>query len=63
MSPNAVSIPQTGIWNEYNRELLNATDLIQNLKQPPRVALADVQTKMQAALDRDRKLRARRQGQ
>jgi multiple sugar transport system substrate-binding protein len=63
MSPNAVSIPKTGIWNEYNRELSNATDLIQNLKQPPRVALADVQTKMQAALDRDRKLLARRQGQ
>jgi multiple sugar transport system substrate-binding protein len=63
MSKNAVAIPQTGIWNEYNRELGNAIDLIQNLKQPPAVALAGVQTKMQAALDRNRKLLARRQGQ
>jgi multiple sugar transport system substrate-binding protein len=62
MSKNAVSIPQTGIWNEYNRELSNATDLIQNLKQPPSVALAEVQAKMQAALDRERKILARRQG-
>jgi ABC-type glycerol-3-phosphate transport system substrate-binding protein len=61
MSPNAVSIPQTGIWNEYNRELGNATDLIQNLREPPARALADAQTKMQAALDRDRKLLARRE--
>ena len=63
MSENAVAIPQTGIWNEYNRELSNATDLIQNLKQPPKVALTDVQIKMQAALDRDRKILARRQAQ
>jgi len=61
MSENAVSIPQTGIWNEYNRELGNATDLIQNLKESPARALANVQTKMQAALDRDRKLLARRE--
>jgi ABC-type glycerol-3-phosphate transport system substrate-binding protein len=63
MSKNAVAIPQTGIWNEYNRELVNAVDLIQNLKQPPALALAEVQSKMQAALDRDRKILARRQGQ
>jgi len=63
MSDNAVSIPQTGIWNEYNRELGNATDLIQNLREPPARALATAQSKMQAALDRDRKALARRQGQ
>ncbi|HEY0465802.1 MAG TPA: ABC transporter substrate-binding protein [Polyangiaceae bacterium] len=62
MSKNAVNIPKTGIWNEYNRELGNAVDLIQNLKQKPALALAEVQEKMQAALDRDRKLLARRQG-
>jgi multiple sugar transport system substrate-binding protein len=61
MSKNAFSIPQTGIWNEYNRELLNAVDLIQNLTQPPAVALADVQTNMQAALDRNRRILARRE--
>ncbi|MEI9949438.1 MAG: hypothetical protein WDO74_10750 [Pseudomonadota bacterium] len=38
----------------------NAADLIQNLKEPPALALADVQSKMQAALDRDRKILARR---
>jgi len=61
LSENAVAIPQIGIWNEYNRELGNAADLIQNLKQPPALALADVQEKMQAALDRERKIFARRQ--
>lgn len=60
MSKNAFSIPKTGIWNEYNRELSNAVDLIQNLAQTPRDALATVQTKMQSALDRNRQIRARR---
>jgi len=63
LGKNAVSIPRTEVWNEYNRELGNAADLIQNLKQTPAIALADVQTKMQAALDRDRKILARRQAQ
>ncbi len=62
MSKNAFSIPQTGIWNEYNREMGNAVDLIQNLTQTPAVALGDVQTKMQAALDRNRRILARRDG-
>ncbi len=60
MSKNAFSIPQTGIWNEYNREMGNAVDLISNLTQTPEVALADVQTKMQAALDRNHRILARR---
>jgi multiple sugar transport system substrate-binding protein len=60
MSKNAFSIPQTGIWNEYNREMGNAVDLIQNLTESPEVALSDVQTKMQAALDRNRRILARR---
>ena len=63
LSKNAVAIPQTAIWNEYNRELSNATDRIQNLKEPPAQALAEVQTKMQAALDRDRAILARREQQ
>jgi len=62
-SKNAVAIPQTGIWNEYNRELGNAVDLIQNLTEPPARALADVQTKMQIALDRNREILARRAAQ
>ena len=63
MSKNAVGIPQTGIWNEYKRELDNAVDLIQTLKQPPAVALSEVESKMQAALDRERKILARRAAQ
>jgi ABC-type glycerol-3-phosphate transport system substrate-binding protein len=59
-SKNAVAIPQTGIWNEYKRELDNAVDMIQSLKDQPALALAEVQSKMQAALDRDRKIQARR---
>jgi len=60
MSKNAFSIPQTGVWNEYNREIGNAVDLIQNLSQTPADALSEVQTKMQAALDRNRRILARR---
>ncbi len=60
MSKNAFSIPQTGIWNEYNREMGNAVDLIQNLTQTPAVALGEVQVKIQAALDRNRRILARR---
>jgi len=60
MSKNAFSIPQTGVWNEYAREMGNAVDLIQNLTQTPTVALGDVQTKMQAALDRNSRILARR---
>ena len=63
MSKNAFSIPQTGIWNEYNRELGNAVDLIQNLTKPPQVALSDVQSKMQIALDRNRRILARREAE
>src|SRR6478735_264678 len=62
-SKNAVGIPQTGIWNEYKRELDNAVDLIQTLKQPAAVALSEVESKMQAALDRERKILARRAAQ
>jgi multiple sugar transport system substrate-binding protein len=60
MSENAFSIPKTGVWNEYKRELDNAVDLIQNLTETPRAALGEVQTKMQAALDRKRRIIARR---
>jgi ABC-type glycerol-3-phosphate transport system substrate-binding protein len=61
MSKNAFSIPKTAVWNEYNRELENATDLIANLTVTPAAALASVQTKLQAALDRNGRMLARRQ--
>lgn len=60
MSRNAFSIPKTNIWNEYNREMGNAVDLIQNLTEPPAVALSTVQSKMQGALDRNRRIMLRR---
>ncbi|MEO6603173.1 MAG: ABC transporter substrate-binding protein [Polyangiaceae bacterium] len=61
MSENAFSIPKTGVWNEYKRELDNAVDLIQNLNQTPAVALGAVQIKMQAALNRNGRILARRE--
>jgi multiple sugar transport system substrate-binding protein len=61
MSKNAFSIPKTGVWNEYYRELENAADLIQNLTVTPTVALGNVQSKLQAALDRSRRMQAKRQ--
>ena len=60
MSKNAFSIPKSGVWNEYKREMDSAVDLIQNLTETPTVALGDVQTKLQAALDRKRRIFARR---
>ena len=59
-SPNAFGIPKTGIWNEYNRELTNAVDLIQNLSEPPAQTLGEVAERMQASLDRNRKILLRR---
>ncbi|MET0791850.1 MAG: extracellular solute-binding protein, partial [Polyangiaceae bacterium] len=61
-SKNAFSIPKTGVWNEYKRELDNAVDMTQNLTQPPATALGNVQSKMQAALDRNGRILARREG-
>jgi len=61
VSKNAFSIPQTGVWNEYNREMGNAVDLIQNLTVTPQKALTDVQSKMQDSLDRDLRIVARRE--
>lgn len=60
MSKNASAIPQTGIWNEYKREMDNAVALVQNLARPPALALGEAQSKMQAALDRNARILARR---
>lgn len=59
-SPNAYSAPATAVWNEYKRELAAAVDKIVNLKLSPRQALTGVQTRLQASVDRDRRIYERR---
>jgi ABC-type glycerol-3-phosphate transport system substrate-binding protein len=59
-TPNAFSAPQTGVWNEYLREMKGAVDTIQNLSKPPREALEEVEERMQRSVDRETESRQRR---
>jgi multiple sugar transport system substrate-binding protein len=59
-SPSAWASPQTSVWSEYNRELTAAVNKITNLTLTPSVALGQVQERLQAAYDRERKIFARR---
>jgi multiple sugar transport system substrate-binding protein len=59
-SPNAYSVPKTGVWNEYAREMTSAVDKIANLTLTPEEALSLVQTRLQVSYDRDREIFARR---
>jgi len=61
-SPNAWSVPKSGVWNEYLREMVNGVDLIQNLTQAPGPSLNQVELRIQASLDRDRMITSRREG-
>jgi len=49
---NAISIPQMGIWPEYQAELNNAFDEIYLLRKTPKEALDYVQARMQPKLDK-----------
>ncbi len=60
-SDNAWSAPNTGVWNEYGREMNTAADKISNLTLTPREALSQVQERIQISYDRDRKIFLRRQ--
>jgi ABC-type glycerol-3-phosphate transport system substrate-binding protein len=53
-SPNAWSAPKTGVWNEYNRELVTAVHKITSLTLTPEQALGEVQRRIQVSYDRDR---------
>lgn len=59
-SSSAWSAPQTGVWNEYQRELTSAVNKITNLTLAPRDALLQVEARMQASYDRERAVLARR---
>jgi multiple sugar transport system substrate-binding protein len=59
ISRNGYSTPKLGIWNEYNRELGQAfTDIMGGAD--PATALATVQARIQAASDRNRRVRQAR---
>jgi ABC-type glycerol-3-phosphate transport system substrate-binding protein len=60
LTKNAFFPPMTGIWNEYQRELVAANDLITNLSATPRAALTDLQERLQESLDRDLRILKRR---
>lgn len=60
-SPQAWSIPKTGIWNEYQREYWAVYDKIRMLDMDPQVGMDQVQARMQPKLDRENE-RLRRRG-
>ena len=45
-SPNAVSVPQIGLWQEYNREFMAVFEQTRQLLSPPEEALAYCQKRM-----------------
>ncbi len=51
-SAGARSVPRLSIWHEYDEELAAARERVQDLKESPADALADVQGRMQWKLDR-----------
>ncbi len=62
MLPQVVAPPQTGVYNEFLREVNFAVDRIQNLSRTPREALDEAARRSQSAVDRDRTINARREG-
>jgi ABC-type glycerol-3-phosphate transport system substrate-binding protein len=51
-SAGARSVPRLSIWHEYDEELAAARERVQDLKQSPADALAEVQERTQWRLDR-----------
>ena len=49
-SAGALHLPASGIWQEYNRELLTAAERIRLLEATPEEALGQVQARMENAL-------------
>jgi ABC-type glycerol-3-phosphate transport system substrate-binding protein len=48
-SPNAVSFPKIGIWQEYGRELLVVLEEVRKLRRTPEQALQSCQSRLQAS--------------
>lgn len=58
--PSAWAAPQTGVWNEYAREMNSVASKIQSLSVSPEDGLRQVQETMQRSLDRENAVHARR---
>ncbi len=58
--PHAWAAPQTGVWNEYARELNTVANRIQSLDVTPEEGLRQVQDTLQRSLDRELAVYARR---
>ncbi len=52
-SPSGFITPKIIIWQEYQREIGFATDMIRNLKATPKAALTEARKTMQIRLDRE----------
>lgn len=59
--PQVFAPPRTGVYNELLREVGFAVDQIQNLSRSPREALGEASRRVQVAVDRDRRISARRE--
>ena len=59
--PQVIAPPQTGVYNEFLREVNFAVDQIQNLSRTPRQALDAATARSQTAVDRDLRINARRE--
>ncbi|MFQ3668336.1 MAG: ABC transporter substrate-binding protein [Fimbriimonadaceae bacterium] len=51
LSPNAITVPKTAVFAEYQRELNNAFELINLDRATPQKALSDVKARMQPKLE------------
>lgn len=51
-SPNTVTVPGFGLWNEYSDDLVAAAEQISSLRQTPATALGTVRERMQRKLGR-----------
>ncbi|HCQ00055.1 MAG TPA: hypothetical protein DIT99_04875, partial [Candidatus Latescibacteria bacterium] len=59
-SPNGFTTPKTGVWNEYLREMNNSNTRIRNLNATPEEGLRIVQERISGAVERNRRMIARR---
>ena len=59
-SPNGFTTPKTGVWNEYLREMDNSNTRIRNLNATPEEGLRIVQERISGAVERNRRMIARR---
>ena len=54
-SPNVVSAPDLGIWQEYYREVISSFDRVRLLDATPREAMAFSQSRLEKSWERYRR--------